>query len=77
MVCRTDAKLHAVLEGLSDETIHTQMIKRPFFETPLMVHFHIYREALLIFYAKATCYLHGMVKSIVIALSLLMACNLL
>ncbi|MEP7290597.1 MAG: DinB family protein [Chloroflexota bacterium] len=58
-----DAELEAVLLALSDEQIQNQSIDRGW---PVQINsqFHIYREALLIFYAKASCTLRAMGKAL-------------
>jgi uncharacterized damage-inducible protein DinB len=57
-----DDELLAVLSGLSDLEIQTQTIDRGFAQLPITVQFHIYREALLIFYGKASVYLKALEK---------------
>lgn len=58
-----DADLDAVLTGLSDDAIQNKRIERGHdFSSPVGVQFHIYREALLIFYAKADVYLRALGK---------------
>ena len=56
-----DAELDALLAGLDEQTVQTAIIERGF-PAPVRVQFHIYREALLIFYGKAACYLKAMQK---------------
>lgn len=56
-----DADLEAALTALTDEQVQNGMIDRGW-QAPVGMQFHIYREALLIFYAKATCYLRGLGK---------------
>lgn len=58
---RLDAELEAALTALSDEQVESGFIDRGW-QVPVRVQFHIYREALLIFYAKATCYLRALGK---------------
>lgn len=59
-----DAELFSVLEALSEDEIQNKMVARgPEFSFPVMVQFHVYREALLIFYAKASVYLKALQKS--------------
>ena len=58
-----DQALKAVLAGLTDEQIKTQMVDRGFI-VPIEVQYHIYREALLIFYAKCSVYLGALGKSV-------------
>ena len=64
-----DRQLMAALEDLSDEDVTTRRIVRSDFEidgfSPLAtVQLDIYREALLIFYAKASIYLRSMSKDL-------------
>ncbi|MBI1257096.1 MAG: hypothetical protein GC204_06470 [Chloroflexi bacterium] len=54
-----DADLEAALVALKDRDTQTTMIDRTW-PVPLGAQFHIYREALLIFYGKATCYVRAM-----------------
>jgi hypothetical protein len=56
-----DADLEAALIALKDRDTQTTIIDRGW-PVPLGAQFHIYREALLIFYGKATCYLRAMNK---------------
>ncbi len=56
-----DAELESVLQSYADRDIQSIMIDRSW-EVPFGTQFHIYREALLIFYAKATCYLRALGK---------------
>jgi hypothetical protein len=58
-----DAELETVLSGLSDDDIQNKHIERGHgFSPPVGVQFHVYREALLICYAKADVYLRAMGK---------------
>jgi hypothetical protein len=58
-----DTELKAVLSAIPEEDIHTKHIDRGHEFTPsLYVQFQIYREALLIFYAKASIYLKALEK---------------
>ena len=52
----------AALAALSDETINTQTVDRGGFEPTIRAQFHVYREALLIFYAKVSIYLRALGK---------------
>ena len=52
---RLDANLIEVLAGLSDDDLQ-RSVDRGLGEAPALIHLHIYREALLIFYAKAHVY---------------------
>ena len=54
-----DADLEAALVALKDNDTQTTFIDRGW-PVPLGAQFHIYREALLIFYGKATCCLRAM-----------------
>jgi hypothetical protein len=54
-----DAELDSVLIGLDEQQVQAAIIERGF-PAPVRMQFHIYREALLIFYAKAACYLKAM-----------------
>jgi len=56
---RLDADLEAALIALKDRDTQTTIVERGF-PMPLGAQFHTYREALLIFYGKATCYLRAM-----------------
>ena len=56
---RLDADLEAALIALKDKDTQTTVVERGF-PMPLGAQFHTYREALLIFYGKATCYLRAM-----------------
>jgi hypothetical protein len=58
---RLDADLEAALSALTEEDIQGKTIQRGW-EVPVMVQFHIYREALLIFYGKASVYLKALGK---------------
>ncbi|QPC82640.1 hypothetical protein G4Y79_23615 [Phototrophicus methaneseepsis] len=58
-----DEQLVEALNGLSEADIHTQQIDRGHGFTPSpYVQFQIYREAILIFYAKASVYLKALEK---------------
>lgn len=56
-----DAELEAALSALTEEQVQSATIDRGW-QVPILTQFHIYREALLIFYAKAVCYLHALGK---------------
>jgi hypothetical protein len=59
-----DRELKAALEGLSEDDIQNRVIDRGGgFVLPPTIQFHIYREALLIFYGKASVYLKAMGKA--------------
>jgi hypothetical protein len=60
-----DEQLDTVLGGLSDEDIQNKRIDRGGgFRVPVEVQFHIYREALIIFYGKASLYLRALEKDL-------------
>jgi hypothetical protein len=60
-----DRELRATLASLSEEEIQNRVIDRGGeFIIPPTVQFHIYREALLIFYGKASVYLKGLEKTL-------------
>lgn len=50
------------LSALSDAVIDAQTIDRGGFQPTVRMQFHVYREALLIFYAKASIYLRALNK---------------
>lgn len=56
-----DAELEAALTAIKDLDTQATFIDRGW-QIPLGAQFHVYREALLIFYGKATCYLRAMNK---------------
>ena len=56
-----DADLEAALVAIKDKDTQTTMIDRGW-PIALGAQFHVYREALLIFYGKATCYLRALGK---------------
>jgi hypothetical protein len=59
-----DRELRAALEALSEEEIQNRLIDRGGgFIVPPVAQFHIYREALLIFYGKASVYLKALGKT--------------
>jgi hypothetical protein len=59
---RLDAELDEALYALSDEDFQGRMIDRGGFQVPPRVQVHIYVQALLIFYGKATLYLRALKK---------------
>ena len=60
-----DRELRAALESLSEEDIQNRMIDRGGgFVVQPAVQLHIYREALLIFYGKASVYLKALGKTL-------------
>lgn len=60
-----DAELQAALATLSEEDIQNRLVDRGGgFVVPPAVQLHIYREALLIFYGKASVYLKALRKAL-------------
>ncbi len=60
---KLDAELLEVLNGLSEDDLHNKQIDRGHGFTPSpFVQFQVYREALLIFYAKVSVYLKALEK---------------
>ena len=60
---KLDAELVEALNGLSEDDVHNKQVDRGQGFTPsLYVQFQIYRETLLIFYAKASVYLKALEK---------------
>jgi hypothetical protein len=60
---KLDADLLEVVSALSEETIETRKIERGFEVTP-QAQLEIYKEALLIFYGKASVYLKALGKEL-------------
>ena len=61
---RMDDELQQALEALSEEDLGRSVDRGHGFTPPVTVQFHIYREALLIFYAKAHVYLKALGKRV-------------
>lgn len=60
-----DEEFEVIISAFSEETLHNKQIDRGHGFTPsLYVQFHIYREALLMFYAKASVYLKALQKPV-------------
>ena len=59
-----DDEFEDVIRGFSEEDLHSKQIDRGRYAASLFVQFQIYREALLIFFAKVIVYLKAMQKSI-------------
>lgn len=57
-----DADLDDALSAYKDQDIQSLMVDRGGWSLPLGGQFHVYREALLIFYGKAACYLRALGK---------------
>ena len=55
-----DEELTAALDGLSEEDVQGKMIDRGGWDLPMLTNFHIYREGLLMFLAKASIYLKSL-----------------
>jgi hypothetical protein len=62
---RLDREFKETLESLSEEDLQNRVIDRGGgFVIPPTIQYHIYREALLIFFAKASVYLKGLGKAL-------------
>lgn len=62
---KLDRELKETLESLSEEDLQSRVIDRGGgFVIPPTIQYHIYREALLIFFAKASVYLKGLRKTL-------------
>lgn len=58
-----DQELRATIEGFSDDDLANRLVERaPDFKIPPQFQLDIYKEALLIFYGKATVYFKAMEK---------------
>ena len=63
--CETlDQDLNATLEALSEADLQKPVDRGHGFAPPVGTQFHIYREALLIFYAKVHIYLRALEKTV-------------
>ncbi len=55
-----DAELEALITGFSDEVLDRQVVARGHgFDVPIHIQLDIYKEALIIFYGKASIYLRA------------------
>jgi hypothetical protein len=61
---KLDRELQAVLEGLSDDDFQKTIDRGYNFTPSVVTNFHIYREALLIFYSKAHLYTKALNKNV-------------
>ena len=59
-----DQELLVTLEGLREEDLQKTIDRGYGFNPPVITNFHIYREALLIFYSKAHLYIKALEKSV-------------
>jgi hypothetical protein len=60
-----DDEFDSILSALTEDELHNRHIDRGHGFTPsLFVQFHIYREAVLMFYAKASVYLKALQKPV-------------
>jgi hypothetical protein len=57
-----DAELHAAIVALSDEDCKNRLIDRGGWRIPPRTQLEIYKEALLVFYGKASVYLKALAK---------------
>ena len=58
---KLDAELDTVLAAFSEDEVQNKIVERGF-QMPVIVQFHTYREALLIYYGKLSVYLKAMGK---------------
>jgi uncharacterized damage-inducible protein DinB len=58
-----DAELEAAIAALSEEDVKTRQIDRGGWSLPPSIQLEVYKEALLIFYGKASVYLKALGKS--------------
>ena len=62
---KLDQEFESIIRDFSEDVLHNQQIDRGHGFTPsLYVQFEIYREALLMFYAKASVYLKALQKTV-------------
>jgi len=61
---RSDAALKDALGALSEEEVQGRQVDRGGYKVPVGVQFHIYRESILIFCAKASVYLRSLGRSL-------------
>ena len=61
---RSDAALKEALCALSEEDVQGKQIDRGDYSVPVGVQFHIFRESILIFCAKASVYLRSLGKDL-------------
>jgi len=60
-----DAEMDSVLRDMSEADVQSRPVDRgPDFSVPVRVNVHVYREALLIFYGRATLYLNALGKGL-------------
>lgn len=62
---QTEGELQQALAGLTEDQVQGQMVDRGHgMQFPVLIQWQVYREALLIFYAKAVVYLRAMEKPV-------------
>lgn len=61
---RLDEELEAALRAISDDDVATRQIDRGDFQVPIPINLDLLREALLIFYGKASVYAKAMGKGL-------------